>query len=52
MIIKTMESHGIPLAECREQGYDNAASISGKYDGAQTIIKEQHIAEPLQRKFS
>ena len=42
MITKTLESHAIPLADCRAQGYDNAASMSGKYNGAQAIIKEQY----------
>ena len=32
----------IPLADFRAEGYDNAASISGKYNGAQAIIKEQN----------
>ena len=40
MITETSESHAIPLADCREQGYDNAASMSGKYNSAQTIIKK------------
>ena len=40
MIIETLESHAIPLVDCRAQGYDNAASISGKYNSAQAIIKK------------
>ena len=39
MITETLESHAIALADCRAQGYDNAASMSGKYNGAQVIIK-------------
>ena len=42
MITETLESHAIPLSECRAQGYDNAANMSGKYKGAQAIIKEQN----------
>ena len=42
MITETLESHAIPFADCREQGYDNAANTSGKYNGAQTIIKKQY----------
>ena len=42
MITETLESHAIPLAACRAQGYDNAACMSGKYNGAQAIIKEQY----------
>ena len=41
MINKTLESHVIPLADCRAQGYDNAASMSSKYISVQAIIKEQ-----------
>ena len=44
MITETLESHAIPLADCRAQGYVNAASMSGKYNGAQAIIKEQYLA--------
>ena len=42
MITETWESHAIPLTDCREQGYDNAASMPGKYNSAQSIIKEQY----------
>ena len=42
MITETLESHVIPLADCSAQGYDNAVSTSSKYNGAQTIIKEQY----------
>ena len=41
MMTEAFESHAIPLADCRAQGNDNAASMSGKYYGAQPIIKEQ-----------
>ena len=34
MIIESFESHAISLADYRAQGYDNAASMSGKYNGA------------------
>ena len=47
MITEASESHAIPLADCRAQGCDNAASISGKYNGAQTIINEQYPAAIL-----
>ena len=42
MITEAFESHAIPLAVCNAQGYDNAASVSGKYNGAKAIIKEQY----------
>ncbi|XP_063613032.1 zinc finger MYM-type protein 1-like [Penaeus indicus] len=38
LILETLKQLGIPLADCRGQGYDNAANMSGKYNGAQ-----QHI---------
>ena len=40
MITETYEGHDIPLADCRAQVYDNGANLSGKYNGAQTIMKE------------
>ena len=39
MIAEALESHANPFIDCRAQGYDNAASMSGKYNGAQVIIK-------------
>ena len=39
IILETLNGYGIPIADCRGQGYDNAANMSGKYDGAQ-----QHIS--------
>ena len=40
MITETLESHAIPLADCRAQSYDNAVNMSGKYNGAQAVMKE------------
>ena len=42
MITETVESHAKPLADCRAHDYDNEASMSGKYNGVQAIIKEQY----------
>ena len=39
LILETLKGYGIPIADCRGQGYDNAANMSGKYNGAQ-----QHIS--------
>ena len=39
LITETLESHAISLADCRARGYDNWANMSGKYNGAQSIIK-------------
>ena len=38
LIFKTLEKYGIPIADCRGQGYDNAANMPGRYTGAQ-----QHV---------
>eukprot|EP00112_Aurelia_sp_Birch-Aquarium-sp1_P011535 Seg2424.4 transcript_id=Seg2424.4/GoldUCD/mRNA.D3Y31 product="Zinc finger MYM-type protein 1" protein_id=Seg2424.4/GoldUCD/D3Y31 len=38
LILQTLKQFGIPVSDCRGQGYDNAANMSGKYNGAQ-----QHI---------
>ena len=42
MITETFENHGISLADCRAQGYDSAEGMSGKYNGAQAMTKEQY----------
>ena len=34
MNTETLESQTIPLANCRTHRYDNAANMSGKYNGA------------------
>ena len=42
MTTETLESHSVPLADCRAQDYNNGANMSGKWNGAQAIIKEQY----------
>ena len=44
MTTETLESHSVPLADCKAQGYNNEANMSGKWNGAQAIINEQFIA--------
>lgn len=39
LIVESLKKYGIPIDDCRGQGYDNAANMSGKYSGAQ-----QHIS--------
>ncbi len=39
LILETLEKYDIPIADCRGQGYDNAANMSGRYNGAQTHIR-------------
>ena len=41
-MMDTLEEHTIPLSDCRAQGYDNAASMAGKYGGAEAKIEEQN----------
>ncbi len=35
-----MTAYGIPLSECRGQGYDNGSNMRGEYSGAQNYIEE------------
>jgi len=42
LIIETLEKHGIPLSNCRGQGYDNGSNMSGSYKGAQAFILKQN----------
>ena len=41
IIARTLEDQDIPFTDCRAQGYDIGANISGKCNGAPAIIKEQ-----------
>lgn len=38
LIVNTLIEFEIPLNDCRGQGYDNAANMSGKYNGTQKRI--------------
>ena len=38
LIMETLDKYRIPSADCRGQGYDNAANMSGKYNGAQKHV--------------
>ena len=45
LINETLRKNGIPLADCRGQGYDNGSSMSGVYKGAQVrIIQNNQLA--------
>ncbi|KAI6653462.1 hypothetical protein LOD99_3681 [Oopsacas minuta] len=35
LILETLEGYGMPISDYRGQGYDNAANMSGKHNGAQ-----------------
>jgi hypothetical protein len=39
-LLKFLEKHGIDVADCRRQSYDNASNMSGKYNGMQAIIRQ------------
>ena len=43
MIMNTLERHGIPLQNCRGQGYDNASNMSGCYKGVSTRIENENM---------
>ena len=44
LILETSKQFGISLADCLGQGYENAANMSGKYNGAQQhILAENHL---------
>ncbi|XP_065067297.1 uncharacterized protein LOC135692889 [Rhopilema esculentum] len=36
VILETLKKFDIPIADCQGRGYDNAANMSSKYNGAQT----------------
>jgi predicted esterase len=38
-----LQDRGIPLEDCRGQGYDNGAKISGKVKGVQAQILKQNL---------
>lgn len=40
MILKTLEEHSIDISDCRGQGFDNGANMSGKVKGVQAEIKK------------
>ena len=46
LLFEFIEDNGISLKDLREQSYDNASNMNGKYKGMQAIIKEHnHQAE-------
>ena len=38
----SLSGFGIDLTYLRGQGYDDAAAMSGRFNGVQAFIKEQH----------
>ena len=41
IVLQLLDEHGINITDCRGQTYDNAANMSGKYRGLQTIIRKK-----------
>lgn len=41
IILHFLEENGINIQGCRGQSYDNAANMSGKYNGVQAILREK-----------
>ena len=39
-LLTFLANHGIDVADCRDQSYDNASNVSGKYNGMQAIIRQ------------
>jgi len=37
-----LQSHDIDISDCRGQSYDNASSMSGKYNGLQAVIRQKN----------
>jgi len=37
-----LESHDIEIQDCRGQSYDNASSMSGKYNGLQALVLQRN----------
>lgn len=44
MILVALQSNGIPLQDCRGQGYDNGANMSGKVKVQAQILKVNPLA--------
>jgi hypothetical protein len=46
VILQTLQEHGLSFDECRGQSYDNAANMSGVYNGVQALLrKENELAD-------
>jgi len=45
MILETLKDDGIPFADCRGQGYDNGANMTGKCKGDQALLLQENALE-------
>lgn len=41
-LLQILEHYNIDIRNCRNQSYDNAANMSGKYQGVQALIKNKN----------
>lgn len=41
-LVEFLEEHGIPMSNCRGQSYDNAAAMSGRYNGLQAKVSAEN----------
>ena len=41
-LLHVLATHSISFDDCRGQSYDNAANMSGKYNGMQAILRQQN----------
>ena len=37
-----LEKHNLSIQDCRGQSYDNASSMSGKYNGLQALVRKEN----------
>ena len=42
MILSFLTENDIPFKDCRGQGYDNSSNMSGRYNRAQNILKQEN----------
>ena len=44
-LVDFLDEHGIEMSHCRGQSYDNAAAMSGRYNGLQAkVAAENNLA--------
>ena len=39
-LLEFLKTHGVDIADCQGQSYDNASNMSGKFNGMQAIIRQ------------
>lgn len=41
-LVDFLQRHNLSIHDCRGQSYDNASSMSGKYNGLQALVQKQN----------